>query len=867
MVRALQILLLYFLPFVSFSTSSTSNASHEILRGNAPIDTNAKFRFERIPGSTVVEHKKQLDKKLKKLGKHRNCALESNGSCTKCISLPDVEGYQNGIAQGSEVGVGKCGYCLLGAEGADYLSNTCIMSTVVPSHSVNCQIFLPNGSDPDTCNAPVNKMQALSESKIETEKKRHFPPQSDEDCIYDKMEGHCSPQKYCDFKVKLSQAAENGIAEAKCYATNLKKVPTLDKDCEWSWGDFGCSPSEHCEYRYHFGDLVLSDSCRLKNPPIPKLDEDCYFDWSNLSCAYGSGDKWKDTPYYGKCEYMYRLGDFTLSASCRISNRPTPKSDEDCLWNYSKFECRNSDVCEYHYRLWDFLLDTSCRLKKNRAIYPEPHPTRDEECVWDYDEMQCAYPGGGDRPIQQAYKGNAGVCHYNFMLGDWTLSHSCRLLHIDTCPNKPTTDEECEWNYRELRCECSEVCEYRFEIGDLTLSQSCRLQGGPTYEPPAPTNDDECWWDYKRMHCAWPEKCEFHMCLGDLTLGQSCRYKAHWPKDERTCSMELEDLSNPPSVDEDCYWDYRSSQCAHPKVCSYIYCLGDMTLDESCRINTVSRNPDATEESKQQRTCDKEDFAAERHIQIPRTNEDCFWDYAEGQCIYDGKYCRYHFCFGDLSISQSCRFIDHTRKEHPVRCSTVEAEIGEGRNVGGTQTREGAAAMLTSRLQALADASERRQILLRKSEIESKSWQGAVETVEDEDFQNKLRKGAKKYEQTLDAVGKMERQMLSKMKRGNSTKEDNILQSKTTSLAEKENAAQTLSENLSNLGNVGMIIEQTDRRAIEEACSAEGGPCASYTGNALWEDCLQDCLFSTPMVNPGRTARNSTTQNNSPQSL
>jgi len=97
-----------------------------------------------------------------------------------------------------------------------------------------------------------------------------------------------------------------------------------------------------------------------------------------------------------------------------------------------------------------------------------------------------------------------------------------------------------------------------------------------------PKTDDGCVWDYAGGTCKHPEVCRYHYCAMDMTLSQSCRLAIK----DRGCSkteaaMITGDL---PQEDADCTWDYAEASCSWPKYCNYNFCLGDMTLDASCRI-------------------------------------------------------------------------------------------------------------------------------------------------------------------------------------------------------------------------------------------------------------------------------------------
>lgn len=751
-----------------------------------------------------------------------NCFLLGN-DCQRCIAVPKLDEVHNSIIPQE-----TCGFCREGAhEGACVPGNR----DGPGGRGIDCTFWVPNGAASSECTAPIP--EDLGERGVRSSHIAKFPPETDEDCEFNSLLGQCSPPKFCEYRFEIGDFS----MDSSCRMI-LKKTthPTTNAECEWSYSRFRCDDSDWCEYKYRAFDLTLSQSCRLIDEPRPKKDSECWWDYSHFQCAYGTSGSGafgtKDPSVPPACQYMYRLGDITLSQSCRTVVRATPTTDEECWFDFSKWECAHPDVCEHHYTFGDVLPDTQCRLITSRKVYPEPHPKRDEDCEFDYEEMQCAYPGAGDRPISQPYEGNAGVCGYHYLFGDLTLSQSCRLNDMNECPVKPTTDEECDWDYRAFKCECSDVCEYRFELGDLTLDQSCRLQGGPIYDPPAPTGDEECEWDYKRMHCKWPGKCEFNMCLGDVTLSQSCRFKEHWPDGKRTCSMTHHELLNPPTTDAGCEWDYRSGQCKNPSVCKYKYCLGDITLDASCRIDTESVEHVANSaegNAPVKRTCEVSRHPAETGLSIPRGNSGCRWDYNAGSCIWPGLHCQYHYCFGDLTLDQSCRWIDPSDREVPVRCETSDAEVG-----AAPQTRSDAAKRLTERLQRLAEARERRQMLLRKSAVEKQSWGQAVEHIEEEDFERKVESAASSYSENLLAVGRKERQMISQMKTGKTNTSEEAAKEEPGGLDE-------IIQKVGNFTNAGLVLEQTDRRAVEEKCGAH---CTNYNGNEMWEDCLQDCLFS-----------------------
>ncbi|KAF1334163.1 Phospholipid sterol acyl transferase 1, partial [Globisporangium splendens] len=46
------------------------------------------------------------------------------------------------------------------------------------------------------------------------------------------------------------------------------RPPVIDSDCYWNYRQAKCEFPEFCEYRYSFGDVILDQSCRLRQQPI-----------------------------------------------------------------------------------------------------------------------------------------------------------------------------------------------------------------------------------------------------------------------------------------------------------------------------------------------------------------------------------------------------------------------------------------------------------------------------------------------------------------------------------------------------------------------------------------------------------------------
>ncbi|GMH57432.1 hypothetical protein TrST_g9630 [Triparma strigata] len=96
-------------------------------------------------------------------------------------------------------------------------------------------------------------------------------------------------------------------------------------------------------------------------------------------------------------------------------------------------------------------------------------------------------------------------------------------------------DSDCKWNYLQAQCEpidgASVCCEYRYQWPDMTFSQSCRekvCEAGTLSPTPAPgcgtsDPDDCCGWSFGTDSCVGSVPCSYQYRFGDLTLDQSCR--------------------------------------------------------------------------------------------------------------------------------------------------------------------------------------------------------------------------------------------------------------------------------------------------------------------------------------------------------
>lgn len=607
-------------------------------------------------------------------------------------------------------------------------------------------------------------------------------------------------------------------------------LPTNDAECEFDYWKFKCEYPEVCEYRYQFGDITFDQSCRHKSTrkkhKTPTVDDECHW-------AYG-GARCDDEDV---CEYRYELGDLTLGQSCRMKDKDRPpKSDGECGWDASKASCDWPKYCEYRYELGDGTLGASCRLKK-RVV-----PKTDDDCKWDYASAKCDFPQH---------------CEYHFWVGDMTLDQSCvmRGSRDQEEDKKPTTDEECGWDYKSARCAWPEVCSYHYQFGDMELGHSCRLTANHqlTYDGDEPTRDGDCDWDYARGHCAWPsvcsfqfqagdwsldascrmtvrgetdtpgktgeephsdedckweyaesrcawpEKCMYKLCVGDMTLDQSCRLRSSWEKGNKTCSMSDQDKA--PIDDAGCSWDYANGKCKWPEMCQYHYCAFDTSLDQSCRFAVKDRTCNDTQFAKYTDTPD-----------FPENDADCSWDYDTAECTHP-RFCRFTYCFGDVTLGQSCRL-----KRSDQRCASDNDRARRERN-----------SMLRDRNQRLEEARVRRLRIEKRANEQKVAWERVQKMLRDQEDKKKLEDGMERYEKRLEAVGWREKARVLDRRPRFPDREK----------AGHEDDKAPLVDSV--LRPLGVLPEQAQRQRSEKACDQQ---CLNYeSGKDLWRGCIRDCLF------------------------
>ncbi|GMI40711.1 hypothetical protein TeGR_g11842 [Tetraparma gracilis] len=126
-------------------------------------------------------------------------------------------------------------------------------------------------------------------------------------------------------------------------------LASTDEECEWSYWNRQCEPVVDCEYAYEFGDLTLTQSCRIRTEPAPDTpsptpDVSCGSDSPDDNCcgwSYGTGSCIPED----LCMYSYSFGDLSLTQSCRVNpdrdasgtpDVPGPESTESALESFLK---------------------------------------------------------------------------------------------------------------------------------------------------------------------------------------------------------------------------------------------------------------------------------------------------------------------------------------------------------------------------------------------------------------------------------------------------------------------------------------------------------------------------------------------------
>lgn len=151
-------------------------------------------------------------------------------------------------------------------------------------------------------------------------------PDTDKQCKFDYVAGHCAPACHCSFQPKLGDytlsracriVPDDKIKQDSCDSTEvhapwilrgIKKIsnitnnikdhvvnhiienaPVTDQECSWNWKRLKCAPEDMCVLDYQFGDYSLTRACRLQ---LDDFDDDD--DASMLTYIASSSDSNND---------------------------------------------------------------------------------------------------------------------------------------------------------------------------------------------------------------------------------------------------------------------------------------------------------------------------------------------------------------------------------------------------------------------------------------------------------------------------------------------------------------------------------------------------------------------------------------------
>ncbi|CAB9517445.1 Phospholipid--sterol O-acyltransferase [Seminavis robusta] len=90
-----------------------------------------------------------------------------------------------------------------------------------------------------------------------------------------------------------------------------------------------------------------------------------------------------------------------------------------------------------------------------------------------------AYTNARERVMKRMWKEIDDSGTMDGISKNWLLDLSREGTFQNTNGNVPTNDNDCFWNYAEVRCDRPRYCEYQYRVGDVHLSQSCRLRETP----------------------------------------------------------------------------------------------------------------------------------------------------------------------------------------------------------------------------------------------------------------------------------------------------------------------------------------------------------------------------------------------------
>eukprot|EP00118_Oscarella_pearsei_P000013 m.3974 g.3974 ORF g.3974 m.3974 type:complete len:737 (+) comp10031_c0_seq1:164-2374(+) len=86
------------------------------------------------------------------------------------------------------------------------------------------------------------------------------------------LSSHFQHLSFHKLKRELADREQEADLQARIESRGCAKPPSVDEECLWDYAGAQCKWSKHCVYDYHFGDLHLSQSCRLRKDGKEKAE-------------------------------------------------------------------------------------------------------------------------------------------------------------------------------------------------------------------------------------------------------------------------------------------------------------------------------------------------------------------------------------------------------------------------------------------------------------------------------------------------------------------------------------------------------------------------------------------------------------------
>eukprot|EP00041_Stephanoeca_diplocostata_P010411 m.165398 g.165398 ORF g.165398 m.165398 type:complete len:955 (+) comp18138_c0_seq3:309-3173(+) len=151
----------------------------------------------------------------------------------------------------------------------------------------------------------------------------------------------------------------------------LAHRPKVDADCYWDYYNVECKPLLYCLYAYRFGDIHLSQSCRLNVTHTEIVNAERLSNSGKKKYSLGVSDLQSDAvenpgaDTKGLDTILAGASVSVDSEMCKTDSSQVsygPQKDADCYFDYHEAQCMPAPECIYKYKFGDYALSHSCRL-------------------------------------------------------------------------------------------------------------------------------------------------------------------------------------------------------------------------------------------------------------------------------------------------------------------------------------------------------------------------------------------------------------------------------------------------------------------------------------------------------------------------